>query len=105
MINGNFKSFLEYMEYGVDVVFKYHNRKYFTQGWYDEKTGLHCLCLDTWETSEKESPESLSDDNRGILWEHKAKEMKDNIREFLIAKIWDGKSFLEIEPNVEWVDD
>lgn len=94
MINGDLNIFLDLMKRGEELIFTYRGQKFFLEGWYDEKTELASLSLDRWEPAP------------GFrVWEGTpSKSDYFNIDEFCNAKLFDGKSFWEIEPEIEWVD-
>ena len=91
MINGNVNEFVEHIYYGDELVFIYDNKKFFFQGWYED--GINILTLDMFEPS--------SDD---YIWIMKDKNKKKLAEEFLKAKVFNGKSFWEIEKEITWVD-
>ncbi len=94
MINGDLNEFLDLMKRGMELVFVYKGQKFFIQGYYDFKNETSTLCLDRWEPP-----------LQGDVWVGTSvKDKYCDIDEFCNAKIFDGKSFWEIEPEVEWVD-
>lgn len=95
MINGDFNCFFETISAGMEAFLKYKNRKYLVQGWFNEDTRKQFFCVDDithdWDASE--------------IWSTESDSMEDNARTFLNAPIFDGKSFLEVEDEIEWVDE
>lgn len=90
MINGNVNEFISGLYYGDERVFLYKNEKFFIQGLKEER--VYSLYLDRWEPP--------SDD---YIW--RASSAKDYpVDQFLEAKIFDGKSFWNVENEIEWID-
>ncbi len=96
MINGNVNEFIDGLFYGDERWFIYKNIKYFIQGWV--KDGKFTLILD------QMNPDPGTN---WCLWEGIRDESKnrDVVNSFLASKLFDGKSFLEVEQEIEWVDD
>ena len=92
MINGNLKEFIDGLYYGDERVFVYHNIKYFIQGFFEEEQ--YKLMLDIWE------PKSS---NTSYIWE-KGDKNGYPVEKFLKEKLFEGKTFLDIEQDIEWVD-
>ncbi len=92
MVNGDVNEFVDHIQYGDELVFIYHNIKYFLQGW--TENGISVMVLDIWEGKPIE----------GYVWETSAKKMSICAERFLSARIFEGKSFWEIEGEIEWVD-
>lgn len=92
MIDGNITEFIDKLYYGEELLFEYHNKLYFIQGWIED--GLAYMVLD----------EQCNKPFENYLWECK----KDSLREcgdsFLDAKLWNDKNFLQIEKDVIWKD-
>ena len=92
MINGDYKMFVDDLHYGQEMNFSYKNRKYFIQGWY-EKPVYHMELIRFVPLLEKK------------LWEYNSKvSMSECAKEFMKSKIFDEKTFAEIESEVEWLD-
>ena len=96
MINGNVNEFIDGLYYGDERWFIYRKIKYFIQGWV--KDGKYTLMLD------QMNPDPGSD---WCLWEETKDESKNGevVESFLASKIFDGKTFWEVEHEIEWVDD
>ncbi len=94
MINGKLTEFIEQLYCGQELVFMYHNRKFFVQGWteLDNKTSTMVI------EEIKECPFN------GYFWEHESSKMSECAEAFLNSPIWEGKNFLQIENEVTWTD-
>ena len=92
MINGNINDFIDKLSYGDEIIFIYQRKKYFIQGFNTE--GKLTLYLDRWDPPGKD-----------YLWVGVGSENDYPVNEFLTAPIWNGKTFMEIESKVEWVDE
>ena len=91
MINGDVYEFLALLSRGFEVIFTYHGKKYFAQG-LSEKGKLFKLMVDQWEPELK-----------FFIWTNTSEEDFD-IKAFEKAKIFEGKSFWEVQDEIEWVD-
>lgn len=91
MINGDLKEFVDGLYYGDERAFTYNSQKFFIQGYLTE--GKPTLYLDRWEPPSSE-----------YIWKMAGNDKKYPVEEFLKAKIFDNKTFYEIEKEVEWVD-
>ena len=91
MINGNYKEFMNEVYYGSELNFSYKDKKYFYQGW--KENGIH----------HREIYQFVPNLD-GYFWTYDSKNAKDCVRAFLSAKIFDGKTFPEIEKEVEWLE-
>ena len=92
MINGDYKMFVEDLYEGKEMNFSYKDRIYFLQGWYDSSV-YHMELIRFVPLLQKN------------LWEHSSTvSMYENGKEFMKSKIFDGKTFAEIESEVEWLD-
>ena len=96
MIGGNPNEFVDGLYYGDERWFIFRNIKYFIQGWV--KDGKFTLLLDQID------PDPGTNWRRweGVKEEEKNREV---VKSFLDSKIFDGKSFWEVEQEIEWVDD
>ena len=91
MINGNAHAFVEGLHYGDERFFLYNGMKYFIQGYYEnDKPMLVLYILDPADNDFKWQVVSDNDDYP--------------VSEFENAKIWNGKSFWEVEKDMTWVD-
>lgn len=92
MINGDINKFIEIMSYGGELVFLFDGKKYFLQGW--SKGAKYHMALVTWEPW-----------SEGYLWKKSSKiSMQKLADEFVRAPLFDGKTFWEVEREIEWVD-
>ena len=92
MINGDVNEFVDGLYYGDERIFLYNDKKYFIQGYGVD--GKPTLFLETWEPP--------SDD---YIWQHSGDGYSYPVEDFLAAPIFDGKTFWEVEQEIEWVDD
>lgn len=91
MINGNANEFISGLYYGDERFFLYNGKKYFIQGYFEnEKPTLELYILEPSDSDFK--------------WQAFSDGKDYPVAEFENAKIFDGKSFWEIEKNIEWVD-
>lgn len=90
MKNGDVREFVDHIHYGDELWFLYEGKKYFLEGW-SKKNRLD-LCL--YEMT-----------NKGKTYVWKGDSDHYLVEAFLKAKIWNGKSFWDIEQDIEWVDD
>lgn len=93
MIHGTLTDFIDQLYYGQELWFLYKGEKYFLQGWTEDENNTMVL--------------SLVDGKpfTGYIWEDCETSMIACGEHFLKAPIWSGRTFLEIENDVEWVDD
>lgn len=97
MINYDYKMFVDDIYRGEEVNFSYKDRKYFVQGWYEEganKKGKYHLEVARWVPTLQPN-----------LWEYNSEvSMSECGKAFMTAKIFDGKTFAEIESECESID-
>lgn len=91
MTNGNVNEFIDGLHYGDERFFLFEGNKYFLQGYYvDGKPMLEIYVI-----------ENPAVDFKWCM-------VSDNgeypVEVFENAKIFNGKSFWEIEKEIEWVD-
>ena len=91
MINGDLNEFMDYLHIGFELIFVYDGKKYFLQGLTVD--GNNTLFLDRWEPTFEAS-----------VWKCTGVGLKYPVDEFLEARIWNGKKFMEVEQEIEWVD-
>ncbi len=97
MVGGSIKEFLDYLYDGAELFFVYRKEKYFIQGWREENYVCRLVL------TRLDPPDTGS----GYLWETEDKEsMVVCAHRFLEARFsfFGGKTFLEIEEDVNWVD-
>ena len=92
MINGNLDFFLDNLNCGEELLFVFEGKKYFVQGWIKGEI-KHMEC---WLYEDVSKPYIFVMDSAS---------MAENAKAFLSAPIWGGKTFLEVEQNIEWVDE
>lgn len=91
MINGDAKEFIAGLYYGDERFFTYKGKKYFLQGYYEkQKALLEIYVIEPFDDSFKYR--IFSDDKNYP------------VTEFEEAKIFNNKSFWEIENEIEWLD-
>lgn len=91
MINGNANEFIEGLHYGDERFFLHNGKKYFIQGYFEnDKPMLELYVL---EPTDSDFKWCIFSNNKNYP-----------VSEFEEAKIFDGKSFWEIEKDIEWVD-
>ena len=89
MKNGNILEFIDHINYGDELWFLYNNTKYFLEGWL-----------------ENEKPElvlyELKENGKESCW----KGDKNNypVEAFLADPVFAGKTLMEIEQDITWVD-
>ena len=93
MINGNVSEFVDHIHYGDELVFLFHNQKFFLQGFLEEN-GRYVLYLDRWDPPSNTYIRTSRGDTHSYP-----------VDDFLAAAIWEGKSFWDVEAEIEWVDD
>ena len=97
MINGNLSAFMDSLALGMDLEVLFHGKRYFIQGWDysndDPKSGPH---LEMFE---------LLDNGYagGYVFTYDGRSRGECTEAFLAAKLWDGLTFDEAEPEIEWV--
>lgn len=94
MINGDAREFIDGLYYGDERFFLYNGKKYFVQGYYDSST------------NEKPMLEVyiLEPADNNFEWRAFSEDSNYPVTEFETAKIFDGKTFWEVEKEIEWVD-
>lgn len=102
MINGDVIEFVDQIYTGLDLFFLYKKQKFFLEGITVEVPiegkstmelrNVHCLLR-------------LDPPLDHPVWEHIFPAgIGFPAEEFLKAKIWDGKSFWEVQEEMEWID-
>lgn len=94
MINGDYEMFVNDLHYGAEYNFSYKDREYFIQSWYENKKNRYWIGLSRLVP--------LLDP---YLFEYYSDiSMSECVKEFMKAKVFDGKTFAEIESEAEWRD-
>lgn len=91
MINGNIDEFMDKLWSGEELIYTYNGKKYFSQG-YIMDDGKYRFELQRWEP------------DADILWKTEGLSNQDSLEAFLKEPLFDGKTFLEVEKEIEWVD-
>lgn len=91
MINGNVREFIDGLHYGDERFFIYDKCKYFIQGYFINEKPLLELYI-------------LEPEDNDFKWWAVSKDNNYPVTEFENAKLFNGKSFWEVEKNIEWVD-
>ncbi len=93
MTNGDINDFLFDLSCGFDLVFIFRGKKYFLEGYIDDndKPTYFMWTLD---------PPA---EDYSLILVGNGKHLP--MDEFLALKIWDGKTFMEVQDEIQWVDD
>lgn len=89
MINGDVNEFVNHIYYGDELWFVYKDTKYFLEG----------LCIDG---ENKLHLFEMKEGGTDFSWPVSGH--KYPAESFLNTKIFDGKTFWEVEKDIEWVD-
>lgn len=91
MINGDVKDFINGLHYGDERFFIYDNKKYFIQGYIENnRPVLEIYVLEPIDCDFK--------------WRALSSNSSYPVLEFENAKIFNNKSFWDVEKDIEWVD-
>ena len=91
MINGNSREFIDGLYYGDERFFLYDGKKYFIQGYYEDKNPMLEVYI-------------LEPANSSFRWKALSNDNSYPVTEFETAKIFNGKTFWEVEKEIEWID-
>lgn len=91
MINGNAREFIDGLHYGDERFFLYNGNKYFIQGYFEHEKPMLELYI-------------LTPSDSSFEWRVFSETNHYPVAEFESAKIFDGKTFWEVEKEIEWVD-
>lgn len=91
MINGDAREFIDGLHYGDERFFIYNGRKYFIQGFFENKKPM--LVVYIFEPSDND-----------FEWRAFSEDNHYPVTKFESAKIFDGKSFWDVEKEIEWID-
>ena len=72
------------------MFFEFDGKRYFIQGWYD--SGIHYLVLDY----------ATKSDN--YVWEYSSEDSSKCVKNFLNARLWNGKKFYDAEKEITWLE-
>ncbi len=93
MINGDVNDFLDGVYNLQEIVHVYNGKKYFLQGYGGLKNHpCYTLELQLWEPECK------------IVWSCSHMSRLECREDYLQAPVYDGKTFWEVESEMEWVD-
>lgn len=93
MIDGDINDFLDHMYYGDELLFTFQGKTYFLEGMGDDEGKLtYYLCI-------------IHPPINGYVVELAGDEHHYPMEEFLALKIWDGKTFMEAQEEMRWVDE
>lgn len=92
MVGGKPKDFLDRLYSCQDTVFIYKHIKYWFQGYMPDKNSVHMEIFQYQPSSERN------------VWEYDGATIDECLKAFIHAKIWNGKSFWDVEQEMEWVD-
>jgi hypothetical protein len=93
MINGNAGEFIDRIYTCQDTVFIYNGIKYWFQGYMPSDNTVHM------EVFQTEPPAD------GYVWVYDGCSISEGQAAFQKAPIFDGKTFWEVEKEIEWTDD
>lgn len=91
MINGDVKEFVDGLYYGDERFFIYAGNKYFMQGYCKANTFTLELYI-------------IENPKNDFEWRACSQDRRYLVSVFEKAKIFNGKSFWEVEKEIEWVD-
>jgi hypothetical protein len=93
MIDGNPYEFIETAYTGQDIVFLFNGKKYWFQG-YTKEDGIAHMEITQY------SPEVEED----LIWEVECNTMEECMKALQEDKIFNEKTFWEVEQEIQWVD-
>lgn len=91
MINGNANEFIDGLYYGDERFFMYNQKKYFIEGWTENDKLMLILYI-------------IEDPHNKFKWSAVSNNNNYPVDKFETADIFDGKTFWEVEKDIEWVD-
>lgn len=98
MINGDPHVFLNIVYNGETIVYRYNEKKYQYQG-YVIGNNYFMEVYQIFDTAEEELA------SEGFEWIHKSGINENPIKVFENAPIFEGKTFWDVEKEIEWLDD
>lgn len=90
MKNGSVSEFVNHIYYGDELWFVFEGKKYFLEGWSEDDILELCLF-------------EMTENGATYVWKGDSKKYPAEL--FLEAPIWNGKTFWEVENEIEWVDE
>lgn len=109
MINGFLEQFLDTGWYTEAELF-YNGYIYWCEANYNSQMGESTFFVDRWSAINEDNLlyRSITEDNGEIQWErvfeYTDKDLDLIKKKFLESKIFDGKSFWEVESEIAWLD-
>ena len=91
MVNGNIDEFVDKLWCGEELIYTYNGKKYFSQG-YLLDNGQYRFELQLWEPEGK------------MLWHVEGLTHQKSFDAFMEQPFFDGKTFWQVEQEIEWVD-
>ncbi len=88
-----YKEFYDHIYYGGEIEFTYNNNCYFIEGFWKE-TKVHTISVWHYDTFGAESK------YREEIYNVTNSDGSENLNNFLNTKIFEGKSFLDAEPDI-----
>lgn len=96
MVNGNASEFIDRIYTCQDTVFIFHGVKYWFQGYMPDENSVHM------EVFQVEP--AVEDDDDYYVWEYNGNSISKGQEAFQKAPFFGGKTFWEVEKEIEWVD-
>ena len=100
MTKDEFNAFCEDLTLSLEEWFKYNGEIYFIQGYFVSETKKLCLTIgnvtsnkDVWERNVPYDPET----------QNSLELQETNVKAFLMSPLFNGKTFIEIYPEVKWL--
>lgn len=93
MIGGNPNDFLDRIYSCQDTIYQYKGIKYWFQGYMTDSNRVHMEIIQYFPASDRE------------VWSYDGKTIDECWQAFVHAPIFDGRSFWNVEKNIEWLDD
>lgn len=92
MINGSAYEFIDRIYTCQDTVFVFDGIKYWFQGYILDDNTVHMEVF------------QIDSAQEGYVWEYNGNSIGDGQENFQNAPIFNGKTFWEVESEIEWVD-
>ena len=93
MINGDVGDFVDRIYSCQDTVFIYNGVKYWFQGYMPNSDTVHLEVV------------QVDPERDGYVWEYNGNSISEGQESFQKAPIFDGKTFWEVEKDIEWTDE
>ena len=110
MLNGNLENFLDTGWFSEAVLFL-NGRAYWHEAQYDPKTGQSRFFVDSWRAVNEDDKycHPILNQDGTLDWSRVYEDFDADYdlikKRFLQAKIFDGKTFWEVESEIAWLDD